>query len=61
MILRQRYYDGYGNELRIDEVESGMLNIAINRTQMKVPVMKLFEMLKDGTPPTTGKHVKKDA
>ena len=60
MILRQRYYDGYGNELRIDEVESGMLNIAINRTQMKVPVMKLFEMLKDGTP-TTGKHVKKDA
>ena len=46
MILRQRYYDGWGNELRIDEVKTGTLKITINKASIEVPAMKLFDMLK---------------
>lgn len=59
MIKRQRYYDGYGNELRIDEVRSGTLKVSINRNSIEVPIMKMFEMLKD-TGAVSGKHVKQN-
>lgn len=57
MVKRERYYDGHGNELRIDEVKCGTLKIQVNDQQIEVPLMKLFDMLKKSLP-DSGKHVK---
>jgi hypothetical protein len=57
MIKRQRYYDGWGNELRIDEIKSGTLKITINKTEINIPVTRLIEMLKEAVP-VKGKHAK---
>lgn len=57
MILRKRYYDGYGNELRIDEVKTGIVKVQINESSIELPLMKLFDLMKEsGT--ASGKHVK---
>ena len=58
MIKRERYYDGKGNELRIDEVNTGTLKVQVNEAQIEVPIMKLFDMLKNSGQ-TTGKHAAK--
>jgi hypothetical protein len=57
MVKRERYYDGHGNELRIDEVKCGTLKIQVNDQQIEVPLMKLFDMLKNSVP-DSGKHAK---
>jgi len=57
MVKRERYYDGHGNELRIDEGTKGAIKIQINKEQIEVPLMKLFDMLKHSTP-DSGKHAK---
>ena len=57
MVKRERFYDGHGNELRIDEVKGGTLKIQVNDAQIEVPLMKLFDMLKNSAP-DSGKHAK---
>ena len=57
MIKRERYYDGKGNELRIDEVNTGTLKVQVNEAQIEVPLMKLFDMLKNSGD-VKGKHAK---
>lgn len=57
MVKRERYYDGHGNELRIDEVKCGTLKLQINDQQIEVPLMKLFDMLKNSVP-DSGTHAK---
>lgn len=57
MIKRERYYDGYGNELRIDEGKNGNIKVTVNGNEIEVPVLKLFDMLKNNSH-VTGKHVK---
>ena len=57
MILRKRYYDGHGNELKIDEQANGCIRISVNRNEIEVPLLKLFDMLKDDHL-INGKHVK---
>lgn len=57
MLKRERYYDGKGNELKIDEVTSGMVKVSVNRNEIEVPLMKLFDMLKTSDQ-IKGKHVK---
>ena len=57
MVKRERYYDGHGNELRIDEVKCGTLKIQVNDRQIEVPLMKLFDMLKNSDP-VSGIHAK---
>ena len=62
MIKRERYYDGCGNELRIDETECGTVSIMIQQKdhkhcEIEVPLMKLFDMLK-ASGQTSGKHAK---
>lgn len=62
MIKRERFYDGCGNELRIDETQSGNVNIMIQKKdqthcEIEVPLMKLFDMLK-ASGQTNGKHAK---
>jgi TRAP-type mannitol/chloroaromatic compound transport system substrate-binding protein len=58
MIKRERYYDGKGNELRIDEVSNGTLKVQVNEAQIEVPLMKLFDMLKNSGD-VKGKHAPK--
>lgn len=57
MLKRERYYDGHGNELHLDEVTSGMVKVAVNGHEIEVPLMKLFDMLKSNDQ-IKGKHVK---
>lgn len=63
MIKRKRFYDGCGNELRIDEVSAGTVNIMIQKKdqtkcEIEVPLMKLFDLLKDSGQ-VSGKHAPK--
>lgn len=57
MIKRERYYDGHGNELRIDEGRNGNIKVTVNGQVIEVPVLKLFDMLKTSEQ-VKGKHVK---
>lgn len=58
MLKRERFYDGHGNELRIDEGKNGNIKIAVNGNEIEVPMLKLFDMLKDSSQ-TKGKHAEK--
>ena len=58
MVKRERFYDGKGNELRIDEVNNGNFKITVNENEIEVPMMKLFDMLKNSGQ-TNGKHAAK--
>ena len=57
MLKRERFYDGKGNELHIDETETGTVKVVVNRSEIEVPLMKLFDMLKSSGQ-TKGKHTK---
>lgn len=62
MIKRERYYDGKGNELRIDEVQAGIVTIKIQKKnhehcEIEVPLLTLYDMLK-ANGDVSGKHVK---
>lgn len=58
MLKRERYYDGHGNELRIDEGKNGNIKVTVNGNEIEVPMIKLFDMLKDSGQ-TKGKHAPK--
>jgi hypothetical protein len=58
MLKRERFYDGHGNELHIDEGKNGNIKVAVNGNEIEVPMMKLFDMLKDSGQ-TKGKHAAK--
>lgn len=58
MLKRERFYDGHGNELHIDEGKNGNIKVAVNGNEIEVPMMKLFDMLKDSGQ-TKGKHAPK--
>lgn len=57
MYLRERYYDGHGNELRFDETVTGSIKVTVNTESIDVPLMKFVEMLSSGGQ-TKGKHAK---
>ena len=57
MNKRTRYYDGYGNELRIETDDSENVKIAVNLHEIEVPMNKLLNML-NASKPVTGKHAK---
>lgn len=56
MVKRERFYDGYGGELRIDEAKHGFIKVTVNGSEIEVPVMKLCDMVKSVLS-VTGKHV----
>lgn len=56
MIKHERYYDGWGNELHIDEVTTGKIRIAVNNSAIDVPAEKLLSMLSGDV---NGRHVAK--
>ena len=57
MNKRTRYYDGYGNELRIETDDTDKVKIAVNLHEIEVPINKLLNML-NVVKPITGKHAK---
>ena len=62
MLKRERFYDGKGNEVHIDEAQIGTVNITIQKKdkthcEIEVPLMDLYDMLKCYGQ-TKGKHVK---
>lgn len=58
MLKRERFYDGKGNELHIDESKSGIIKVSVNGNEIEVPLMKLFDMLKSSDQPK-GRHAAK--
>lgn len=57
MNKRTRFYDGYGNELRIETDDTEKVKIAVNLHEIEVPLKKLLNML-NANKSITGKHVK---
>lgn len=57
MLKKERYYDGYGNELHIDETHGESIRISVNDAEIIVPTNKLMNMLKH-LGEVKGKHVK---
>ncbi len=58
MIKRERYYDGFGGELHIDEAKHGFIKVTVNGSEIEVPQMKLVDMV-ESVLQVNGKHVKK--
>lgn len=60
LLKRERYYDGYGNEFHIDQINDEMVKVSVNDSEIELPLIKLQNMVINITSitPVSGKHAK---